>query len=202
MTSGRATSSRTSPSIPANGRLYAVWQDASFDNNQADAIAFSQSLDGGLTWSTPIKVNQTPTSIPIGDQQAFTPVRRRVGERNRRGHLLRLPQQHRRAATANRLLHRALPSDNGHGLHEHQQLGQRSDADRPVVRHAPGPRCRRLLHRRLRGPRQRRQRLHSRSCHSHTTATQRARSSGEPARQGYSRAGTVDASRPQRASHR
>ena len=37
---------------PANGRLYAVWQDASFNNNQADAIAFSQSLDGGLTWST------------------------------------------------------------------------------------------------------------------------------------------------------
>ena len=58
---------------PANGRLYAVWQDASFDNNQADAIAFSQSLDGGLTWSTPIKVNKTPTSVPIGDQQAFTP---------------------------------------------------------------------------------------------------------------------------------
>jgi hypothetical protein len=58
---------------PSNGRLYAVWQDASFDNNQADAIAFSQSLDGGLTWSTPIKVNKTPTTIPIGDQQAFTP---------------------------------------------------------------------------------------------------------------------------------
>jgi hypothetical protein len=57
----------------ANGRLYAVWQDASFNGNRADAIAFSQSLDGGLTWSAPIKVNQTPTTIPIGDQQAFTP---------------------------------------------------------------------------------------------------------------------------------
>ncbi len=58
---------------PANGGLYAVWQDASFNNNQADAIAFSQSLDGGLTWSNPIKVNATPTGIPIGNQQAFTP---------------------------------------------------------------------------------------------------------------------------------
>ena len=58
---------------PANGRLYAVWQDASFNNNQADAIAFSQSLDGGLTWSPAIKVNATPTTIPIGNQQAFTP---------------------------------------------------------------------------------------------------------------------------------
>jgi len=56
-----------------NGRLYAAWQDARFNNNQADAIAFSQSTDGGLTWSAPIKVNKTPTGIPIGNQQAFTP---------------------------------------------------------------------------------------------------------------------------------
>ncbi len=58
---------------PANGRLYAVWQDARFNNNQADAIAFSQSLDGGVTWSNPIKVNATPAAIPTGNQQAFTP---------------------------------------------------------------------------------------------------------------------------------
>jgi hypothetical protein len=55
-----------------SGRLYAVWQDARFNGGQADAIAFSQSLDGGLTWSNPIKVNKTPTTVPIGDQQAFT----------------------------------------------------------------------------------------------------------------------------------
>lgn len=55
-----------------NGRLYAVWQDARFSGGQNDSIAFSQSLDGGLTWSTPIKVNQTPTGIPSGNQQAFT----------------------------------------------------------------------------------------------------------------------------------
>jgi hypothetical protein len=58
---------------PANGRLYAVWQDAAVGTRQVDAIAFSQSLDGGVTWSSPIKVNQTPTGIPLGDQQAFTP---------------------------------------------------------------------------------------------------------------------------------
>ena len=58
---------------PSRGRLYAVWQDASFSDGQADGIAFSQSLDGGRTWSTPIKANKTPTGIPIGDQQAFTP---------------------------------------------------------------------------------------------------------------------------------
>jgi hypothetical protein len=55
-----------------NGRLYAVWQDARFNGGDADAIAFSQSIDGGLTWSAPVKVNQTPTGIPIGNQQAFT----------------------------------------------------------------------------------------------------------------------------------
>jgi hypothetical protein len=59
---------------PASGRLYAAWQDAGVNGGQADGIAFSQSLDGGLTWSAPpIKVNQTPTGIPIGNQQAFTP---------------------------------------------------------------------------------------------------------------------------------
>ena len=57
---------------PSSGRLYAVWQDARFNGFQADAIAFSQSTDGGLTWSTPIKVNKTPTAVSIGNQQAFT----------------------------------------------------------------------------------------------------------------------------------
>ena len=63
---------QTSATSPTSGRLYAVWQDASFNGGQADAIALSQSLDGGLTWSDPIKVNKTPTGIPIGNQQAFT----------------------------------------------------------------------------------------------------------------------------------
>lgn len=56
-----------------NGALYAVWQDARFSGFQNDSIALSVSTDGGLTWSAPIKVNQTPTNLPAGDQQAFTP---------------------------------------------------------------------------------------------------------------------------------
>ena len=61
-----------------NGSLYAVWQDARSSGFANDSIAFSQSLDRGLTWSHPIdpteviKINQTPTNIPAGDQQAFT----------------------------------------------------------------------------------------------------------------------------------
>jgi hypothetical protein len=57
----------------SSGRLYTVWQDARFNGFLADAIAFSQSTDGGQTWSVPIKVNLTPTSSPAGNQQAFTP---------------------------------------------------------------------------------------------------------------------------------
>jgi hypothetical protein len=62
---------------PSNGTLYAVWMDARFDGGlflvDHDSIAFTQSIDGGLTWSTPIKVNKTPTTEPNDDQQAFTP---------------------------------------------------------------------------------------------------------------------------------
>jgi hypothetical protein len=57
---------------PQNGNLYAVWEDDA-PTKGVDAIQFSQSTDGGLTWSSPIKINQTPTDIPAGDQQAFTP---------------------------------------------------------------------------------------------------------------------------------
>ena len=70
---------RTADLIPdvavnrSNGNLYAVWQDVRFDGVGHDQIAFSQSTDGGNSWSAPIKVNQTPTSEPEGDQQAFTP---------------------------------------------------------------------------------------------------------------------------------
>jgi BNR repeat-like domain len=43
-----------------SGKLYVVWQDARFSGGQHDDIAFSSSSNGGLTWSMPIKVNQTP----------------------------------------------------------------------------------------------------------------------------------------------
>ncbi|HEX6701461.1 MAG TPA: sialidase family protein [Gaiellaceae bacterium] len=53
------------------GRVYAVWQDGSFSGppraKEHSGIAFSQSLDGGLTWSPKIEINQAPST------QAFTP---------------------------------------------------------------------------------------------------------------------------------
>jgi hypothetical protein len=50
-----------------------VWQDLRF--GPRSSIAFSQSLDGGRTWSSPIRVNQTPAADPggpAGNNQAFT----------------------------------------------------------------------------------------------------------------------------------
>jgi BNR repeat-like domain len=58
---------------PTSGRLYLVWQDARFNAGRADAVALSSSDDGGHTWSEPVKVNATPTDLPVGDQQVFTP---------------------------------------------------------------------------------------------------------------------------------
>jgi hypothetical protein len=69
------------PGSPGLGNLYAVWQDARFSNDGdfsnlsllIDEIAFARSTDGGFTWSTPIKINKTPTNLPLGNRQAFTP---------------------------------------------------------------------------------------------------------------------------------
>jgi hypothetical protein len=58
---------------PENGNLYVVFKDGSLSNGQFGSIAFSMSTDRGFNWSTPIKVNQTPTNIPTGNQQAFMP---------------------------------------------------------------------------------------------------------------------------------
>jgi len=54
-----------------SGKLYAVWDDDLPDG--VDKVYFSQSSDGGLTWSDPVKINKTPTNIPTLDQSAFTP---------------------------------------------------------------------------------------------------------------------------------
>ncbi|PSL07018.1 hypothetical protein CLV30_102407 [Haloactinopolyspora alba] len=69
---------------PNNGNLYVVWQDARFSAAEAggfgdptrlvDEIAFMMSTDGGSTWSDPIKINQTPTELPLGNRQAFVPM--------------------------------------------------------------------------------------------------------------------------------
>lgn len=58
---------------PNNGNLYLAWPDARFSNFKHNDIAFSMSTDGGQTWSNPIKVNQTPVTIPGDDQQSFVP---------------------------------------------------------------------------------------------------------------------------------
>jgi Neuraminidase (sialidase) len=54
--------------VGPDGNLYAVWQDGRFSVNGTAKVAFSQSTDGGLTWSTPIRVDQS-----AGDTPAFTP---------------------------------------------------------------------------------------------------------------------------------
>jgi hypothetical protein len=58
---------------PHSGNLYAVWVDAHFSNFQYNSIGFAMSSDGGLTWSNPIQVNQTPNSVPTLDRQALNP---------------------------------------------------------------------------------------------------------------------------------
>ncbi len=57
-----------------SGNLYAVWEDARFSNFQYNEVAFSMSSDGGFTWSTPIRVNQTPFNMAPLNRQAFYPV--------------------------------------------------------------------------------------------------------------------------------
>jgi hypothetical protein len=56
---------------PNNGNLYATWQDIRFSG--VDQIAFTMSTDGGLTWSSPIKVSQTPSSADPANEQAWVP---------------------------------------------------------------------------------------------------------------------------------
>jgi titin len=58
---------------PRSGNIYVVWEDTRFSSGARDEVAFSMSNDGGLTWTAPIKINQTPNTVPPGDQQAFTP---------------------------------------------------------------------------------------------------------------------------------
>lgn len=57
---------------PATGKLYAVWMDARFSGGSHNDIAFSMSSDGGLNWSAPVKVNQTPDELAGNTGHAFT----------------------------------------------------------------------------------------------------------------------------------
>lgn len=67
--------------VAPDGTLYAVWQDSLLGDFQHEAIAFSQSVDSGFTWSEPMQINRTPTDIPLENQDAFLP----SVEVNRRG---------------------------------------------------------------------------------------------------------------------
>jgi hypothetical protein len=68
---------------PVNGAIYLAWQDDRFTSATCttptgtipiDGIAFIQSLDGGVTWSKPIMINQTPANAANPcRQQAFVP---------------------------------------------------------------------------------------------------------------------------------
>lgn len=54
------------PSIavdPNNGTIYVVWEASLFSNETLVDIALSKSTDGGLHWTAPKKVNQTPVPV-------------------------------------------------------------------------------------------------------------------------------------------
>jgi hypothetical protein len=53
---------------PVSGVIDIVWVDSRFSGGLRDGVAFSKSMDGGLTWSDPVQVNQVPAV------QVFTPV--------------------------------------------------------------------------------------------------------------------------------
>jgi Neuraminidase (sialidase) len=53
---------------PGSGKLYVAWEDSRFSAGNHNDIAMSASADDGETWSTPVKVNQTP--VPV---MAFAP---------------------------------------------------------------------------------------------------------------------------------
>lgn len=44
------------------GVVVVTWQDARFSNGARDGIAFSQSRDGGVTWSGPVQINGAPAA--------------------------------------------------------------------------------------------------------------------------------------------
>jgi hypothetical protein len=81
---------------PKSGAIYLTWQDDRFNTKPnpvvncttptgtipVDAIAFSQSTDGGAHWSKPIKINQTPANPNPCRQQAFVPAVVATGDGN------------------------------------------------------------------------------------------------------------------------
>jgi hypothetical protein len=68
---------------PSSGNIYLAWQDDRFSTATCttptgtipiDGIVFSQSTDGGVTWSDPVMINKTPSNAANPcRQQAFIP---------------------------------------------------------------------------------------------------------------------------------
>lgn len=58
---------------PHSGALYVAWSESSFQGDGFNDVALSMSLDGGRSWSAPVKVNQTPELADDAARQAFTP---------------------------------------------------------------------------------------------------------------------------------
>lgn len=60
------------------GRIVAVWQDARFSAGARDGIAFSQSTDGGATWTAPVAINAAAgvqaflPAVSVGDDGTIT----------------------------------------------------------------------------------------------------------------------------------
>lgn len=54
-----------------NGNLYLVWQDAR--QQGVDKVAFAMSTNGGLSWSKPAFISQTPRQTSKYRNQSFTP---------------------------------------------------------------------------------------------------------------------------------
>jgi hypothetical protein len=78
---------------PVSGAIYVAWQDDRFlpaattcttptGTIPVDSIAFSQSTNGGVTWSAPIMINQTPPNSNACRQQAFVPAIVATGDGN------------------------------------------------------------------------------------------------------------------------
>jgi hypothetical protein len=53
--------------VGPHGELAAVWQDSRFSAGARDGVAFSRSLDGGLTWTMAVRVNS------VANVPAFVP---------------------------------------------------------------------------------------------------------------------------------
>ena len=51
-----------------SGTIFVTWEDGRFSPDGHADVALSKSTDGGHKWSTPVKVDQSPTGV-----QAFTP---------------------------------------------------------------------------------------------------------------------------------